>query len=474
MKISLFNGDKVYVKKSEKSLNQTVEISGGVYFPGVYDVHNNSTLAKLLKLAEFTPKSRRDLIFLERLRPDATYKLMTIEWEKMEKGGTDFNLQLGDRVTVTELSRFRDVDTISVTGNVRDPFTRTLALDEKLSVAQAIEFAGGLKTSTFPIGYIARKDIANPTKMDYFRINLDSAASIYLQPGDKLNVYDNVLYSNIKTVNIYGAVKNPITLTFNKNLTVKQLIEMAGGLKLGAMLDPVEVFRTTFTSEGITSHNIIVIAIDSAYNVLSPGNFSLEPFDQVIIRLAPDFNLGRMVEVQGEANYPGKYLLESGKEYEHMYMSEVISRAGGLLGSADIEGCRLVRIEGGIGNIIIDMKKAIDHSRNVKFDPFMMEGDLIIIPKMENTVTINLTGTKMSEYLGGINTTKINLVYQGEHSAKWYITRFTGGFLRKADRNSVTILKRNGKMIGVERKIGIRSYPKVRPGDLIQMKMKEQ
>ena len=60
-----------------------------------------------------------------------------------------------------------------------------------MTVAQAIEYANGLKQSVFPVAYIFRKDLTNPLKMQYIRIDLEKDGETLLQPGDQLNIYDN-------------------------------------------------------------------------------------------------------------------------------------------------------------------------------------------------------------------------------------------------------------------------------------------
>ena len=59
------------------------------------------------------------------------------------------------------------------------------------------------------------------------------------------------------------------------------------------------------------------------------------------------------------------------------------------------------------------------------------------------------------------------MIYQGPHSAKWYIRKNAGGFTKEADRNSVTVTKPNGQSEGVRHFLWWRIYPKVEPGSVI-------
>jgi hypothetical protein len=67
---------------------------------------------------------------------------------------------------------------------------------------------------------------------------------------------------------------------------------------------------------------------------------------------------------------------------------------------------------------------------------------------------------------------RINVVYQGSKSAKWYIRNFTGGFAEDADRWSVTVTKPNGEIAGTGRSLlFFRNYPSVEPGSTIALRM---
>lgn len=465
-RVELKNGDVVRVRSLNKPIEQFTEIKGSVYYPGRYDLVKSPTLGSLLRGAQPKKEARTDLVFVDRYRPDETVEVMTIAWAKLQERGEDFTLQPRDRVTVPEKATYRDVGTIAVSGDVRNPFEKTLALGDRLTVQQALDLAGGLKSSAYPVAYIFRRNLLNPVEMEYLRIDLDKAPEILLQPGDRLNVYDNTLYTNIGEVRVFGAVKKPHGLIWNNALTFKDLLATAGGLTVGAALDRVEVFRTVLSPTQAARLEMVKLTIDTAFNVLTPSGFTLQPYDQVVVRMTPEFTLGRVVELSGEVKYPGIYVLES----KQVRLSEVIEKAGGLLASADPEGSRLFRTYNKVGNIIMNVKKSVSNQGNLKYDPFLFEGDVINVNRLENTVTIRLTGTRMSEYPGQTENV-INLVYQGSKSAKWYINRYAGGFVRTADKSSVTVIKRNGQMTGTRRSfLWIRKYPKVAPGVMILVK----
>lgn len=469
-KVDLINGDVVRIKAIGKPMDQFVNIEGSVYYPGKYDLASNNNLSSLLRNAKFTVQAKTDLLFVERIRPDNTVEQITVKWTELQKSGQDFALSPRDLVRVTELANYRDVAPISVQGHVRSPFEKNFALTDRITVKKAIEMADGLKTSAYPVAYIFRRNLFNPVEMQYIRIELSQSNNLELQPGDQLNIYDNTTYTNVGEVKVFGAVKNPRGFTYDPTLTIRDVLANAGGFNIGAALNRVEVFRTVLSPTERTRLDLITLQVDSNYQVVSPQNFKIQPYDQVVVRLTPEFTLGRTVEITGQVNYPGTYVLES----KQVQLSEVVKMAGGLLKTADPYGSRLFRTYNKRGNISMNLRKAMNHSGNLSCDPILFEGDVININRYENTVSIRETGTRMAQYsIYPENATIKNVIYQGPKSARWYIRHFAGGFEQRADHNSVTVSLSNDEMRSTKHVLFFfRKYPKVKSGSIISMRMK--
>ena len=467
-KVALEQGDVVRIRTGNEPLDQYVAISGDVYYEGNYDLAKNRSLIALLENAKPRYTARTEYVYVERTRPDETVEVLTVPWPGL-KGNPDFELEARDAVRVLDQASFRDVETISVNGQVRAPFTRTFGMNDRMTVAQAIEYADGLKPSVFPVAYIFRRDLTNADKMEYIRINLDTDGETLLQPGDQLNIYDNTRYTNVGEVNVSGAVKEPFGTAYDPSLTVHDLLSMAGGFAVGAAFDKVEVFRVNLSNTEAVKMDLITLKVDEDYNVIGE-DFQLQPFDHIVVRLTPNFTMGRSVEINGRVKYPGTYVLTDSK----MQLSSVIEMAGGLLDDAD-PFARLFRTYNNRGNIGLDLRKVKQNKGSLKEDPILMEGDVINIVRQENTVTIRETGTRLAQYIpDDFSATQKLMVYKGGHSAKWYINHYAGGFQKIADRNSVTVTMPNNQTIGTTRFLGIRKYPTVEPGGVITMRMDDQ
>lgn len=469
-KVNLQNGDVVRIKAISKPIEQFVEIKGSVYYPGKYDLTSNPTVGSLLNKAQPTTQAKTDLIILERTRPDETIEILTIPWSELQNSEKDVNLQPLDRIEVLTLANYRDVGKISVSGNVRIPFEKTLSMNDKLTVKQAIELAGGLQKTAYPIAYVFRSDLYNPGNIKYIRIELEKSNDFNLQAGDMLNVYDNSMFANIGEVRIFGAVKQAKEFTFDASLTMQNIFTAAGGFALGAALNRVEVFRTILSPTEKSRLTMITLEMDSSFHVTKPANFILQPYDQIVVRQTPAFTMGHFVEISGEVNYPGRYALKTNR----VHLSEIIKMAGGLLGTADARGSRLFRTYNNRGEITLDINKAMRKKMKVRHDPILFEGDVITINRRENTVAIREAGTRLMDF-SSITTSdgKLNVVYQGQKSARWYINNYAGGFNKDADKNSVTVVLKNGQVKTTKKPLYIfRNYPDVETGSSISMLQK--
>ncbi|MBQ6740977.1 MAG: SLBB domain-containing protein [Bacteroidales bacterium] len=469
-KVNLEPGDIVRLRTGNEPLDQYVSIEGDVYYGGRYDLDQNSSLKTLLERAKPTYTARTEYVYVERTRPDKTVEVLTVPFP--DNSNPDFTLQARDVVRVLNLASFRDMESISVNGEVRNPFTRDFSLNDRMTVSQAIEYAHGLKQNVFPVAYIFRRDLTNRDKMQYIRVNLDTDGEMLLQPGDRLNIYDNTTYTNIGEVRVSGAVKRPFGTSYDSSLSLHDLLMMAGGFEVGAAYDRVEVFRLNVDKKKEADFDLLTLTVDENYNIVEteegPKDFQLQPFDHVVVRMIPNYTTGRYVEVNGRVKYPGTYLLENNETQ----LWQIIKKAGGLLDDAEPHSI-LFRTKGRFnGNIAINLDKVKKRKGNMKYNPILLDGDVITIPRRENTVVIRETGTHMAQYVPAeFSSTQKNIVYHGSHTAAWYIKHFAGGFDKNADRKSVTVTLPNNETKATRRFLFFRRTPKVEPGSVITLRM---
>jgi protein involved in polysaccharide export with SLBB domain len=466
-KVALIDGDIVRLKSIGKPMELYVDIEGSVYYPGRYDIEANPSLDALLKTARPDYRAKTDFLLIERLRPDNTREVITVAFPG-HQGAPDVDLQRRDRIRILDRATYRDVATIAVLGQVRQPFEREMLLSDRLTVNQALEMAGGLRPSVYPVAYIFRRNLLNPVETEYIRIELDKAGEMSLQPGDQLRIYDNTTYTNVGELRVAGAVKNPNSFSFDPSMSLQDLLINAGGFNVGAAFNRVEVFRLQLSPSEKVKLELITLEVDSSYQVVKPYGFSLQPYDLVVVRMTPEFTTGRVIELNGQVKYPGPYVLEDKKTT----LRDVIKQAGGLLDDANPYGAQLIRTYNNRGFISINLKKAMNSGSRINHNPILFDGDVINIRRTENVVAILENGTRMAQYAPDPDNYQIkNVVYQGPKSAKWYVRKFAGGFDKNANRRSVTVTHANNQMVGTDCFLFVRDYPTVQPGSTITLQL---
>ncbi|MCF8219790.1 MAG: SLBB domain-containing protein [Bacteroidales bacterium] len=482
--IQVKNGDKIRLRKVDKPLKKYVEVEGAVFYPGQYDLRKNSNLQTLLNRSQIKPEAKTDLIFIERQQNDNSIDIIPVEW-KDNKAQDTVKLKPEDKILVFEKERYRNLATLKVTGNVRETFARNLPYNERISLAHALALAGGANPTAAETGYVVRRNLMNPEKVKYIPVNIVEDWEFMLQPGDELRIYDKSTYTNIPQISVQGAVNNSLTTKYDDELTVKDLLTMAGGLTEKASHKRIDVFRLNLDVSKGTSFDVISLEVDSNYSLVAEHeDFYLMPYDQVVVRQIPMFDTDRNVQINGEVMYPGSYPLETGKTR----LSDLVKQAGGTTDEADLRNATLIRSFQNTGPVGINLGKALDRSSEKKYDPIIMEGDVVSIPKFNNVVSIRLHATRLGELKArgvipdaefvedttetGLSqqSSKINLVYQGPRSAKWYIENYAGGLAKEADKRSIMVTHPNGQVEGTKRRLFIfNDYPNVQPGSTISL-----
>lgn len=176
----------------------------------------------------------------------------------------------------------------------------------------------------------------------------------YVRMGDVIYVP-----ARINHVSIYGAVNLEGRYEFREGDDLKTFIELAGGLKEGALLREAEIFR--FEEDGRTRRRITVDlrgAFGDGATDTNPaartddstlpqevrpagegGDIPLKADDQVFIRFLPEWHVQSTVIVEGAVQYPGRYVIERGKTR----LSELIDKVGGFTDMAFLHEAKVIR-----------------------------------------------------------------------------------------------------------------------------------
>lgn len=472
----LQNGDEVVIKTVPGDYRRFVAVSGPVNYPGEYALGADMRVSDLLAKGQLREEARTDVAFLIRRNPDNTSQLVKLDLQAIldnPGGPADLPLAGRDQLSVFATSTFTDLAEVSVSGAVRNPTATAYDPNETITVQDLLLLGGGLQPNAAPYGYIRRVNPANRTEVSYVKVDVSTAfndanapENIRLRPFDELVVYTRERFSDSYDVSISGAVRNPGEYRYDPSLTVRDVLTLAGGLRLEAASNRIDIFRVNIIENQPTTTFVTTLTVDRDYNITSgaAADFQLQPYDQIVVRTVPEFELQQSVTLEGEVRYPGPYALLSDNEP----LNSVIARAGGLTPEAFAGGATLYRVQDNTGYVVIDLDQALQRPGSTENIP-LREGDIISIPKTKDIVSIRAAHTRAAEMYSEeiIQDGKIAVAYQGPKSAKWYVDQYAIGVGKTGKRNRISVELPNGQLKRTKGFAPFRSYPKVEPGSVV-------
>ncbi|HEY6082087.1 MAG TPA: SLBB domain-containing protein, partial [Chitinophagaceae bacterium] len=442
-----------------------VEIAGQVKRPGIYEMQPGESLDNLLRFAGgFTDSAYTALAKVVQIT-DKEKKISDIP--SAEFGS--FTPHTGDQYYIGSiLDRF--TNRVTINGAVYRP--GQFQLTDGLTLSQLIKKADGLREDAFlPRGYIMRQNpdlTSSVVQFDAAKIMDGSQPDIVLQKEDVVQVYSIFDLRDQYQVSINGEVRNAGDYKYADSMTLEDLILQAGGFKEGATPQRIEISRRMMNSDPRSASakiaQVYQVNVDKDL-AMNAAKFILHPFDIVVVRSSPGYEVQKQVRVDGEVLYPGLYTITAKNER----ISDLVKRAGGLTALAYPEGASLQRIAEMAGAISKEQKLRLfqrfqhasaadtagitdsllqqqvqqnDHvginldkilkDPGSKYDLFLENGDVLNVPKQLQTVQVN------GEVLYPVTTP-----YKGGRRVRYYISQ-AGGFGIKAKKRRVYVVYANG------------------------------
>lgn len=465
--VRLDEGDVIIVS----TYNAIASIGGKVKRPMRYEMRQDESLERLLYFAGgFSGEAYTDAARVMRKNNGA----QSVHTVRNADFGS-FRIMDGDSIDVAAiLPRLKN--TVEIQGavfrpgyygldqnvkTVRDLVAAADGLSEDASTGRAVLYRMQLDR-TFLALAIDLRGILDGTTED---VELRNEDQLYV-PSRK-NELENMV------VVIHGEVYQPDTFAFAHNESVEDLILRAGGLTEKASITKVDIARRVFDPKAKEELQIktqlFTVELHDSLGLYEQG-FILEPYDEVFVRRSPAFGEQLKVRAKGEVIFEGTYTMKTQDDR----LSDLVMQAGGLTRHAYPAGARLQRqltedeklrreqlqkINKGssarnnvnmnkldLGDFYwvgIDLVEALANP-GCDDDIILREGDVLIIPTVNNTVKIN------GEVLFPNTVSYIN----GKR-AKFYINQ-AGGYSTQAKRAKAYVIYANGK---VHPKTGARIQP---------------
>jgi len=451
-----------------------IVISGSIKRPGIYEILPEENLNDLFKyVSGFNSNAYRKRFLLERIEDD---RRVVRELEYVN--AANLKLQDGDRIVVNNIiDKYKN--RVEIEGAVYRP--GAYELTDELTLKDLIEKAAGLDEGAFmERGLIFRikADGVSKEVLSYSVTDVMSGEkNLILRPNDVVRIYSAKSLKEEYTLTIDGAVQEPSTFAFIENMTLEDLIIMAGGYKDNANTNVIDVFRRIKDDNFDTLAESIQISADSSLSSRG-SSFILKPNDKVSVRSLKGFTEQKRVSIEGEINFPGTYSIANKNER----ISDLVIRAGGLSPYAFINGATLIRQNPYYDDSQSSAVEAIDTENlpnkklsnqkefrvginlqavldddgyNSKSNLVLESGDRLVVPSIMETVKID--GEIIVPTLAA---------YDNNLTVNDYVGK-SGGFSSKAKKGKVYVVYLNGDIASTKHFLFFRSYPKVKPGAVI-------
>jgi protein involved in polysaccharide export with SLBB domain len=342
-----------------------IEIKGQVKRPGIFELNATENFKQFLQYAggfDDTAYTAWVKVIQKNEKEKAVKDLAQNQF-------TSYQPQGGDIIQVSKiLDRFQN--RVKLTGAVFRP--DVYELTEGMRISDLVQRADGLREDAF-IGRAQLIRLKPNLLKELVTINLSKALqkdpneNIFLQREDELYINSIVDLRDSLTVDLLGEVRSQGRFNYVDSMTVKDLILMAGGFNYAANKQ-IEVARLIQYGERVTDNQVATILKTEVNGDLSFNagqvNFVLQPMDVVTITKKVGFTNPEVVSISGQVQNVGKYTLSTRVER----VSEIIKRAGGLIGEAYGEGAYIKRSRYNIDTLKSDESKtSIEEAYNRKF-----------------------------------------------------------------------------------------------------------
>ncbi|HEY0109378.1 MAG TPA: SLBB domain-containing protein, partial [Fibrella sp.] len=458
-----------------------VELQGTARRNNIFEMLPNETMDKLLFYGGgFMANAYKNRIKVTRLT-NRELKVIDVLADQYKS----FTMQDGDIAVIEEvLDRYENQ--VSIIGAVYRP--GIYSLDQNKTLKELVASAEGPRGEAL-MGRVniqrTREDMTTENiTVDLTKILNGSETDLPLLREDIVTVNSKFELAEFGDISIQGEVNKPGNIGYISNMTLEDAFVKVGGLRESAAVSQVEVIRRkkdvdpTSTSGQIA--DVFRFSIDRNLELSNESKFFLQPYDQVIVRRSPNYQVQTYAQVEGEVILPGSYPIRT----KDQKLSDLVIVAGGVTPQAYMKGATLVRrvklsaeelaqrqrsvtelsddnrkTDVQVEEVVTDKEESIGinlerimERPGSSEDILVQENDVLRIPKKLETVRIQ------GEVL--LPTT---VKYRSGQTFQDYISQ-AGGFTERSQRKRSFIVYANGSVDRTRRFMFFNVYPRVEPG----------
>jgi protein involved in polysaccharide export with SLBB domain len=456
-----------------------ITLNGQLNRPGIFELKENETLSDAISFAGgFKSKAFKGRITGSRYS-DFDKRVVDVSGDSLQM----FQPKNGDEYFIDSVVN-RYQNRVIVSGAVFKP--GTYAVTNGMTLKQLIDKAQGLKEDVYTGRALVVRTRDDLTK-EYIAVELKPIAEgkdngMLLKREDSVHIASIFDLKDTATIVINGAVRKPGTYRFEEGLSLKSMILKAQGFADNATGQGIEISRRKRDVEVNKAGSDIVELITVNGNKDLSGSSTdvpLKPFDIITVKEDPYYKKQISVKITGEVLMPAVYTLQSREER----LSSLIQRAGGLLYTANVSGAKLIRqkkevvdtsevkrllksvakdtvekdeqLTKNTAEVAINLGYILQHPGSAD-DIILEEGDELIVPRINNTVSVNGEVFK-----------PVEVMFERGKNINDYLSD-AGGVTQSGKKGRAFVIYPNGSSAQIKKPLGIfRSYPKIEPGSNI-------
>lgn len=315
----LKNGDNIYVYKFSQLNKEFVYAYGNIDKPGSYNIPKDKKLKTLLSSLIFLKDTYYEYGLIEKFNG----KIISFEINNPN----DITLETQDKIYIFNKYEILPKEFVKIQGDVvKNPGTYKYL--EGITLEDLIISAG--ITQPFYQEKIKIINYDENMKPVLRFVDYTKNKQLKLQPYDEITLFNFYYFDPLQPITIKGGVHKPGVYIYTKNMTLKDLLTVAGWVSNKVDKSYIKLTRTE-----IKNNKHLRSTQKLTFNDLDQ---ILQPNDEVTIFTLDSITPLQSVSISGEVTSPGKYTYTEG-----MTLSDLLNLAKDLTDKADTSHIELIR-----------------------------------------------------------------------------------------------------------------------------------
>ncbi|WP_296702978.1 SLBB domain-containing protein [Algoriphagus sp.] len=456
---SLKDGDEILIGEALDRFVNRVQVTGSVNRPGEYSFEEgNLTVKGLVEKAQgLKPEAFSTRATLYRTSSDLTLAAESLDLKGILDGAKeDVVLENEDLLFIPSRYDIQEEYFVKISGEINFPGAYPYA--SNMTIGDLILRSGGLlQSATNSSIEIARRvrDASSGKIAEIKTLSIDpnlqlteEEKNLPLQPFDHIFIRRSPGFEREQLITIQGEVVYPGDFAIaGANERISDVIKRAGGLTQFAYPKGATLVRRTVYFKGPTEEELREATLREIKDNLNPEtNRNINEAEELLFeRIDKKLAQKEQERIIKEREQERMRIFESSNPRDTLFQDSTLNQV--RIKEQDLVG--------------IDLQKIMQNPGS-EDDLFLLEGDIIQIPKELQTVRM------VGEVL--LPTTSR---YDKKNSLKNYISK-AGGFTEEARKSKTYVVYANGDAKRTHNFLGLNFYPELEPGAEIVVPKKPQ